>query len=196
MSDLTEETYFNKEYLGATLWYGLAVINALANLGWFMYLPTYVKYGKLSEIDWLNKWTKMAWGWMIGGNYWWYWFIGAVWLFSYIRKPFPQKALFFSIIVGQAIAWVATLWINICWIVGGAMDEANWGNLYYPLIYDFFFFGLNALDYYLLFPKYAAYYRWREQDWWKEKWDGWLEAGGMNLDLDDKESEEGMFNEM
>ena len=55
MSDLTEETYFNKEYLGSTLWYGLAVINALANLGWFMYLPTYVKYGKLSEIDWLNK---------------------------------------------------------------------------------------------------------------------------------------------
>ena len=58
------------------------------------------------------------------------------------------------------------------------------------------FFGLNALDYYLLFPKTVAFYRWREQDWWKEKWDGWLEAGGINLDLDNKSGDENKFNEM
>ena len=196
MSDLAEETYFNKEYLGANLVFGLVIINALANLGMFMFLPTLVEYGKLSDNDVLNKWTKRAWGWMIGGNYWWYYFIGAVWLFSFIRKPFAQKALFWSYIVGQHIALVSTLWINICWAIGGAKEGGDWSNLYTPIIYDVLFFGLYSLDYYLLFPKIVAFYRWREQDWWKEKWEGWLEAGGMNLDLDNKSGDENKFDEM
>ena len=97
---------------------------------------------------------------MIGGNYWWYYLIGCVWLFAWIRKPFQLKALFWSMIVGQALAWVSMIWINICFLVGGVTDGGDWSNLYTPLIYDAFFFGLNALDYYLLLPKYTAFYRW------------------------------------
>ena len=44
MTDVAEETYFNKEYLGATLWYGIGIINALANLGMLMYLPQLIQY--------------------------------------------------------------------------------------------------------------------------------------------------------
>ena len=56
----------------------------------------------------------------------WYYFIGAVWLFSYIRKPFPQKSLFWSIMVGQALAWVNTLFVNVMFAVGGAMNGGTW----------------------------------------------------------------------
>ena len=98
-SDIQEDTYFNNEYRGASLWYGLGIVNALANFSMLMFLPYFVKDGK-KAIDKFNQWTQMAWGAMIGGNYMWYYFIGSVWLFSFIRKPFPQKALFWSIIVG------------------------------------------------------------------------------------------------
>ena len=56
MSDLAEETYFNKEYLGANLWFGLGIINALGGLGSYMFVPTYVTVGKINETDW-NWWT-------------------------------------------------------------------------------------------------------------------------------------------
>ena len=194
MTDLSEETYFNDKYLGSTLWFGLGIVNALGGLGAYIFTPSYIKYGKIHEHVFWNWATQQAWYWMIGGNMIWYYFIGAVWLFSYTKKPFPQKSMFWSIIVGQALAWVNTLYVNVCFIVGGAMKGGDWSNLYYPLIYDVFFFGFNALDYYLLFPKYTAYYRWREQDWWGEKWDGWLEAGGISLDIDN--DDDAQFNGM
>ena len=141
--------------------WGIVIVNLLANLGMAMYLPGWIKY---DDYKWLkgrkNWWTRQAWGWMIGGNYWWYYFIGCVWLFAWIRKPFQLKALFWSMIVGQAIAWVSMIWINICMLVGGVTDGGSWENLYLPLIYDAFFFGFNAIDYYLLLPKYSAFYRW------------------------------------
>ena len=156
-----DQTYFNKDYQSASLWWGLGVINVLANLGMFMWIPYWIHYG---DYKWAkgrrNWWTRQAWGWMIGGNYWWYWFIGCVWLFAWIRKPFQLKALFWSMIVGQAIAWVSMIWINICMLVGGVTDGGDWSNLYLPLIYDAVFFGFNAIDYYLLLPKYSAFYRW------------------------------------
>ena len=158
--DSIVETYFNKEYQSASLWWGIGIINALANLGMLMYLPQYIKYNSYKGNPDKNWWTKRAWGWMIGGSYQQYYFIGCVWLFAWIRKPFQRKALFWSMIVGQAIAWIGMIWINICMLIGGVTDGGNWSNLYYPLIYDFFFFGLNALDYYLLLPKYTAFYRW------------------------------------
>ena len=90
-------------------------------------------------------------------------------------------------IVGQALAWVSMIWINIAFLIGGVTDGGDWSNLYTPLIYDVFFFGLNALDYYLLLPKYTAFYRWQEQDWWKPKYTKWLETGGIKLDLDSED---------
>ena len=161
VDDTVGQTWFNKEYQSASLWWGLGIVNLLANLGMAMYLPGWIKYG---DYKWLkerkNFWTRQAWGWMIGGNYWWYYLIGCVWLFAWIRKPFQLKALFWSMIVGQAIAWVSMIWINVCMLVGGVTDGGSWENLYLPLIYDAFFFGFNAIDYYLLLPKYSAFYRW------------------------------------
>ena len=89
MTDPAEETtYFNDKYLGSSLWFGLGIVNALGGLGAYMFIPTYVKYGMLNN-DYWNKWTQKAWYWMIGGNMYWYYFIGCVWLFSYIKRPFP-----------------------------------------------------------------------------------------------------------
>ena len=102
--------------------------------------------------------------------------------------------MFWSIMVGQGLGWVNTLFVNVMFIVGGAMNGGTWQNLYVPIIYDIFFFGFNAIDYFLLFPKYTAFYRWREQDWWGEKWDKWFQAGGMSFDLDKSNDE--AFNEM
>ena len=39
MTDVAEETFFNKEYMAASFWYGLGIINALAGLGMYMYIP-------------------------------------------------------------------------------------------------------------------------------------------------------------
>ena len=178
------DTYFNYEYLGETLTYGRVIVNLLAMFGSIMYIvPYYNGNGWIWNQNW-NWATSQAWYWIAGGGYWWYWFIGCVWLFSSIKKPFPQKSMFWSIVVGQALAWLFTIYINVLMIVGGAMEGGSWQNLYVPIIYDVFFFGFNAIDYYLLFPKYTAFYRWREQEWWNPKWDKWLEAGGIKLDLD------------
>ena len=63
------ETYFNKEYQSASLWWGIGWINAIANLGMLMYLPNIIKYGTYKWKDNKNWWTQRAWGWMIGGTY-------------------------------------------------------------------------------------------------------------------------------
>ena len=172
------------------------MINLLANTGMALYLPEKIMYGSLSKTN-KNWWTKWAWGWMIGGNEWWYYFQGAVWCFSFIRKPFFQKSMFWSYIVGNSLSFFFTFVINVMFLVGGIVDGGDWGNLYYPLIYDVLFFGFNAIVYYLLLPKMAAFYRWREQDWWKAKWDDWLQSGGVELDTD-MEVEDGdeLFNGM
>ena len=104
--------------------------------------------------------------------------------------------MFWSYIVGSAFAFFFTGGINICFLVGGIVDGGDWSNLYYPLIYDVFFFGFNAIFYYLSLAKMTAFYRWREQDWWKEKWDGWLESGGIQLDLDEEMDDDAIFNDM
>ena len=58
MTDLVEEqTYFNNEYLGSTLWFGLGIVNALGGLGAYMFTPTYLEKGKLN-MDYWNKWTQ------------------------------------------------------------------------------------------------------------------------------------------
>ena len=88
MSDIEAEPYFNKEYLGSTLWFGIGIINALGGLGSYMYIPSWLNFGYIRDSPW-NRMTEIAWYWLIGGNMIWYYFIGAVWLFSYIRKPFP-----------------------------------------------------------------------------------------------------------
>ena len=88
MSDIEAEPYFNKEYLGSTLWFGIGIINALGGLGSYMYIPSWLNFGYIRDSPW-NQFTQNAWYWLIGGNMIWYYFIGAVWLFSYIRKPFP-----------------------------------------------------------------------------------------------------------
>ena len=59
-----------------------------------------------------------------------------------------------------------TLWINVAFIVGGATDGGYWGDLYWALIYDAVFFGLNAIIYWTTLPGMCKYYRWREQEWW------------------------------
>ena len=92
--------------------------------------------------------------------------------------------MFWSYIVGTALALFFAVAINILFMVGGIVDGGDWGNLYYPLIFDVLFFGFNAIVYYLLLPKLMAYYRWREQDWYNKNWDEWFEKGGINLDLD------------
>ena len=125
MADIELEPYFNKEYLGSTLWFGIGIINALGGLGSYMYIPSWLNFGYIRDSPW-NRMTEIAWYWLIGGNMIWYYFIGAVWLFSYIRKPFPQKSLFWSIIVGQGLAWVNTLWVNIAFLVGGVTKGATW----------------------------------------------------------------------
>ena len=78
-------------------------------------------------------------------------------------------------------------------MVGGILDNDDWGNLYFPIAYDAMFVGFNAINYFVLFPRMVAYYRWREQDWWDPSWESWLTAGGIELDLVD---EDAMFNEM
>ena len=105
--------------------------------------------------------------------------------------------MFWSYIVGNSLSFFFTFVINVMFLVGGIVDGGDWGNLYYPLIYDVLFFGFNAIVYYLLLPKMAAFYRWREQDWWKAKWDDWLQSGGVELDTD-MEVEDGdeLFNGM
>ena len=195
MTDPAEETYFNKEYLGSSLWFGLGIVNLLGGLGAYMFTPTYVTVGKINETTW-NWWTQNAWYWLIGGNMIWYYFIGLVWCFSYIHHPFFQKSMFWSYIVGSAFAFFFAVGINIEFLVGGILDGGDWSNLYYPLIYDVFFFGFNAIFYYLSLAKMTAFYRWREQDWWKEKWDGWLESGGIQLDLDEEIDDDAIFNDM
>ena len=87
MTDPAEETYFNKEYLGSSLWFGLGVVNLLGGLGSYMFIPTYVTVGKIWDTTW-NWWTQQAWYWLIGGNMIWYYFMGLVWLFAFIRHPF------------------------------------------------------------------------------------------------------------
>ena len=57
MTDPAEETYFNKEYLGSSLWFGLGIVNALGGLGAYMFTPTYIEKGKLN-MDYWNKWTQ------------------------------------------------------------------------------------------------------------------------------------------
>ena len=121
---------------------------------------------------------------MIGGTEWWYYFPGCVWLFSYIQHPFFQKSFFWSLIVGNALAVFFLLVVNLHFLVGGIIDNDDWGNLYYPIAYDVMFFGFNAIVYYLLFPQMVAYYRWREQGWWNEKWEKWLTAGGIEFEMD------------
>ena len=195
------DTYFDYRYLGETLTYGRVIVNVLAMYGAMMYAYPYWANGRkwIWEQDGWNWATKQAWYWIAGGGFWWYWFIGCVWLFSFIKKPFTQKSMFWSYIVGQAIAWLFTLYINICMIVGGAMDGGSWQNLYVPIIYDVFFFGFNAIDYYLLFPKYTAFYRWREQTWWNPKWDKMLQGAGMKfVDIEDGVNtvDDEIFNDM
>ena len=67
-------------------------------------------------------------------------------------------------------------------MIGGLTDGGDWWNLFWPIIYDIIFFGFNAILYYVLMPKMAAYYRWREQDWWK--WTDLFELGGTDLDME------------
>ena len=57
MTDVAEETFFNKEYMAASFWYGIGIINALAGLGMYMYLPGRYMYGKGVNDD-KNWWTR------------------------------------------------------------------------------------------------------------------------------------------
>ena len=66
MTDVAVETYFDKECLGASLWYGLAMINALGGLGSWLYLPSWFDFGYISDSPWNNA-TNIAWYWMVGG---------------------------------------------------------------------------------------------------------------------------------
>ena len=54
MTDVAVETYFDKEYLGASLWYGLAMINALGGLGSWLYLPSWFDFGYIRDSPWNN----------------------------------------------------------------------------------------------------------------------------------------------
>ena len=194
MTDPAEETYFDTQYQSASLVFGLVMINLLANTGLALFLPTWITEGKMSQRTApINWWTKWAWGWLIGGNEWWYYFQGAVWLFAFIKHPFFQKAMFWSYIVGNSIAFFFAVAINIMFLVGGVLEYGDWGNLYYPLIFDVLFFGFNAIVYYLLLPNLFAYYRWRDQDWYNSKWTKWIEKGGINLDID---GDDEIFNGM
>ena len=186
MTDLAEN-YFNTDYKSASLWFGLAMINLLANSGMMLFGPLKTNFGWPKEKSW---WIRWAWGWMIGGNEYWYYFQGLVWCFSFIKKPFFQKSMFWSYIVGQGLAFFFTFVVNVMFLVGGILDNNDWWDLIWPLIYDVLFFGLNAITYYLLIPKMVAFYRWREQEWWNDKYTGWLEAGGIKLDFDTNEGTE------
>ena len=59
VDDTVGQTWFNKEYQSASLWWGLGIVNLLANLGMAMYLPGWIKYG---DYKWLkerkNFWTR------------------------------------------------------------------------------------------------------------------------------------------
>ena len=86
--------------------------------------------------------------------------------------------------------------LNVEFLVGGIINNDNWSDLYTPIAYDVLFFGLNAIVYYLLFPQMVAYYRWRDQDWWNVKWEKWLEAGGIDLDLNSDMGDDEVFDGM
>merc|ERR1712004_445997 len=54
---------------------------------------------RTTKASW-NSLTNWAWSAMIGGNTTWNGFMWTVWLFSFIKSPFCQKAMFWSFVVG------------------------------------------------------------------------------------------------
>ena len=180
MSD-TAETYFDNDYLGPTLWTGLLLWPMLSQLGLELIQPFRAITG-YDKYTWNNLFTRYAWNSMIGGHETWYSFMWVVWLFSFIQKPFFQKSMFWSYVVGMCLNFLSLTWVNIAFLIAGVSEGGNWGDLYWALIYDVVFFGLNAIVYYVTLPKMAKFYRWREQDWWR--WDKDLERGGIDLDFE------------
>ena len=83
MTDPVENTYFDDQYLGTTLVWGLLTTNLLANMGMMLYPIRWYTTGTLKNKG-KSWWTRWAWGWMIGGTEMWYYFPGLVWLFAYI----------------------------------------------------------------------------------------------------------------
>ena len=88
--------------------------------------------------------------------------------------------MWWSYVVATVIAFLNMIWVNISYIIGAATDGGDWWNVLYAVMFDAAFLGLAGILHYILMPRMAAYYRWREQDWWK--WDHLFELGGTELE--------------
>ena len=60
--------------------------------------------------------------------------------------------------------------VNIAFFIGGLSENGSWGNLYWPLIYDFFFMTYQLLAFYVTMPKAAKFYKW-EDEYYYQQWD-------------------------
>ncbi len=63
-------------------------------------------------------------------------------------------------------SWVNTAAVNILFMIGGFKDGGSWSNLYWPLIYDLFFFGYQAIAFYVSMPRAARFYKWDEEEYY------------------------------
>ena len=108
------------------------------------------------------------------------WLVALImWGIAFIKEPKYQRYFYQSSCWLALISWVNALWVNIAFLVGGLTeDTADWSNLYYPLTYDVLTATWQLIIYFVLKPKLVKFYRWDEQDWWKEEGD--FEESEMN----------------
>ena len=56
----------------------------------------------------------------------------------------------------------------MAFLIGGLKEGSDWGNLYWPVIYDVFFFGFQSIAFYVSLPRAARFYKWNEELYWNQ----------------------------
>ena len=166
---------------------GILVIPLTASVGWlinwFYYLETGI--GSVWLKLWNNRFTGYALQSGIGGNMAAYGFIEIVWLFSFIGSDFFQEAFLWSILVGVAGAFLNSLWVNVAFAVGGATLGGYWGDLYWAIVYDVVFLGMNAALFWGVMPDMVKFYKMQEKSWWNDDWQYYLEKAVIIGEMED-----------
>ena len=164
-----DDEYFNWDYQAPMLITGLVVLPLMMLHGFDFFALLMVSNGttiRTTKASW-NSLTNWAWSAMIGGNTTWNGFMWTVWLFSFIKSPFCQKAMFWSFVVGFGLNALYLVAVDILYIVAGTQTGGDiWYNLYMALINTLGNLGYHAILIYGLGPQIAAFYRWHDQDWW------------------------------